>query len=92
MSNLVENLLKEKQEELASWCNSAETSPNEDKDKIIASLAKEVYAIERMVGLNKVSRGLNPKMIKQLVDQHYKDYHGLDEEDNFIEKEKTNVN
>ena len=92
MSKLVDKLLKEKQNELSSWCNSATISPSEDKDSIIASLAKEINPIERMVELGKVSRGLNPKIIKQLVDQYFKEYHGLDEEDNFIGKEKTNAN
>ena len=61
MSNLVDKLLKEKQNELSSWCNSAIISSSEEKDKIIASLAKEINPIERMIDLEKYPEDLTLK-------------------------------
>ena len=88
MSETVKNLLDGKKQQLVSWCNNAMNDDDPSrKDGIIASLAKEVVGIERLLELDNASRGLPPETIKMIVDQFYKDRWNLDENNNLIQKE-----
>ncbi len=51
---------------------------------IITDIAVQITSIEHDIKLIQAARGLNATTVKQLVDAHYKEYHGLDENDNFI--------
>lgn len=52
--------------------------------KIISDIAVQITSIEHDIKLIEDSRGLNATTVKQLVDEHYRVHHGLDENDNFI--------
>lgn len=57
--------------------------------EIIADLAVQITSLEHDINLIKSCRSLNAKHVKRMVDEYYKEHYNLDENDNFVEKDKS---
>ncbi|AAQ64304.1 hypothetical protein KVP40.0235 [Vibrio phage KVP40] len=85
------DLLNEKLESLKSeqfgWVVALPKKEGDDiatVQKIITDIAVQITSIEHDIKLIEASRGLNARVVKQIVDEHYREHYKLDENDNFI--------
>ncbi|CAM0076346.1 hypothetical protein VPHD485_0289 [Vibrio phage D485] len=87
LNNEIENL---KSQQLG-WVVAREEKKGDDLtrvDGILAELSVKITSLEHDLAIIKASRGLNAKYVKNLVDNHYRLHHNLDENDNFIDEAK----
>lgn len=75
-----------------SWVISLDGKKDENEikrtEKIISELAVKITSIEHDIKLIKATRGLNEGLVKQMVDHFYRTEYYLDENDEWIPKEK----
>ncbi|CAM0010695.1 hypothetical protein MYOV011v1_p0338 [Vibrio phage 6E35.1a] len=92
--DFLNNTLEDLKSQQLGWVVSRnEKADNVDEslervDGIIAALAVKITSLEHDLAIIKASRGLNAKYVKNLVDNHYRLHHNLDENDNFIDEAK----
>lgn len=87
---LLRENIKAAKEQQFSWCVSllAQEERSPEAIKIVADLAILITSYEHDLRLIKASRGLNASIVQQLVNNHYREHHNLDADDNFIEADE----